>query len=143
MNRYSLYLTALLGLFLLNACDQDYRRAAQGGLSEVLVVMDSTQWDSPVADAIRGTFGREMMTLPRPEHRYDLRFMDLRTNRDLEYAKSFRNTIFVAPVDEESNVGSFIRAIMSEDIKERIADGRNFAFPLRDRWYRDQWTLFL
>lgn len=105
--------------------------------------MDSTQWNSPTAMAIRETFGREMMTLPRPEASYDLRFIDLRTNRDLEFAKSFRNTIFAAPIEEQSNVGSFIRAVMSEDIKERIADGRNFAFPLRDRWYRDQWTLFL
>ncbi len=143
MNRFPVYLIAVLGLFILNSCDQDYRRSAQGGFSEVLVVMDSTQWNSPAADAIRATFGREMMTLPRPEAKYDLRFMDLRTNRDLEYAKSFRNTIIAAPIDEESNVGSFIRAIMSEDIKERIADGRNFAFPLRDRWFRDQWTLFL
>ncbi len=144
MNRLPVYLAALTGLlFFITACDQDYRRSAQGGLSEVLVVMDSTQWDGPVADAIRATFGREMMTLPRPEVKYDLRFMDLRTNRDLDFAKSFRNTIFAAPIDEESNVGAFIRAIMSEDIKQRIADGRNFAFPLRDRWFRDQWTLFL
>ncbi len=136
-------LLVLAGLFLFTACDEDYRRAAQGGFSEVLVVMDSTQWDSPTADAIRATFGREMMTLPRPEAKYDLRFMDLRTNRDLEYAKNFKNTIFAAPIDEDSNVGSFLRAVLSEDIKERIAGGRNFAFPLRDRWYRDQWTLFL
>jgi hypothetical protein len=143
MTRLSFLLIAAVGLFTLNACDEDYRRSAQGGMSEVLVVMDSTQWEGPAAEAIRATFGREMMTLPRPEAKYDLRFIDLRTNRDLEYAKGFRNTIFAAPIDEESNVASFIRAVMSEDIKERIADGRNFAFPLRDRWYRDQWTLFL
>ncbi len=131
------------GLFIWTACDEDYRRSAQGGFSEVLVVMDSTQWSSPTADAIRATFGREMMTLPRPEAKYDLRFMDLRTNRDLEYAKNFKNTIFAAPIDEDSNVGSFLRAVLSEDIKQRIAEGRNFAFPLQNRWYRDQWTLFL
>lgn len=143
LTRYPLFLLILLASFVWTACDGDYRKAAQGGMSEVLVVMDSTQWDSPAAEAIRATFGKEMMTLPRPENRYDLRFMDIRTNRDLEYAKNFRNTIFAAPINEDSNVGSFIRAIMSEDIKERIAEGRNFAFPLRDRWYRDQWTLFL
>ncbi|MDG5766480.1 DUF4837 family protein [Balneolales bacterium ANBcel1] len=135
--------TLAAGLFLWNACEGDYRRSAQGGFSEIIVVMDSTEWDSPTADAIRATFGRERMTLPRPEARYDLRFMDLRTNRDLEYVKNFKNTIFAAPLEEESNVGAFIRAVMSDDIKQRIADGRNFAFPLKDRWYRDQWTLFL
>lgn len=142
-NQILLLIILVAGLFVWTGCDGDYRRSAQGGFSEVLVVMDSTQWDSPTADAIRATFGREMMTLPRPEERYDLRFMDLRTNRDLEFAKSFKNTIFVAPITEESNVGAFIRAVMSEDIQQRIADGRNFAFPLRDRWFQDQWTLFL
>ena len=142
-NRFLNLFGTLFVLFFWTACDGDYRRTAQGSFSEVLVVMDSTHWNSPTAEAIRATFGREMMTLPRPEVRYDLRFMDLRTNRDLEYAKSFKNTIFAAPIDEDSNVGSFIRAVMSEDIRQRIADGRNFAFPLRDRWYRDQWTLFL
>lgn len=136
-------LAALATTIMLTACDGDYRRMAQGGLSEVLVVMDSTQWESETADAIREVFGREMMWLPRPEIRYDLRFVDLRSNRDLEFARSHRNTIFAAPINEQGNVASFIRAVMSEEIKERIADGRNFAFPLRDRWYRDQWTLFL
>ncbi len=135
--------TGLAGLFVWTGCEGDFRRSAQGSLSQVLVVMDSTQWDSPTADAIRETFGKEIMTLPRPEEKYDLRFMDLRTNRDLEYAKNHKNTIFAAPIDEESNVGAFIRAVMSEDIKQRIAEGRNFAFPLEDRWYKNQWTLFL
>ncbi len=142
-NRSFFLIFSVAALFIGTACDGDYRRSAQGGFSEVLVVMDSTQWDSATAEAIRATFSQEVLTLPSPEKKYNLRFMDLRTNRDLEYAKNFKNTIFAAPIDEESNVGSFIRAVMSEDIKQRIADGRNFAFPLKDRWYRDQWTLFL
>ncbi|MEX0681808.1 MAG: DUF4837 family protein [Balneolales bacterium] len=139
-----IYLLLLLtGLFIWNACDGDYRRSAQGSYSEVLVVMDSTQWNSPAADAIRTVFAKDIMTLPRPESKYDLRFVDLRTNRDLEFVKNHKNTIFAASIEEESNVGDFIRAVMSEEIKQRIVEGRNFAFPLKDRWYRDQWTLFL
>ncbi len=143
MSRYTIFILIISGLFVWASCDGDYRRSAQGGFSEVLVVMDSTEWDSPTADAIRETFGREIMTFPRPEPKYDLRFRDLRTNRDLEFAKNFKNTIFAAPIDEQSNVGSFIRAVMSEDIRQRIIEDRNFAFPLKDRWYQDQWTLFL
>ncbi len=142
-NRVTLLFALFAGLFIWASCEGDYRRFAKGGFSEIVVVMDSTQWDSPTADAIRQTFGKEVMTLPRPEEKYDLIFMDLQTNRDLDYIKNFKNTIIAAPIDEDSNVGAFIRSVMSEDIKERIADGRNFAFPLRDRWYRDQWTLFL
>ncbi|MEX0773330.1 MAG: DUF4837 family protein [Balneolales bacterium] len=135
----------LLLLFLggLVACESDFRRPAQGSFSEVLVVMDSTQWNSSTADAIRETFGSEIMTLPRPEERYDLRFMTLRTNNDLEFAKRHKNAIFVAPIDEESNVGSYIRATLSEDVKDRVRREQNFAFPLENRWYSNQWTLIL
>ncbi|MEX0780651.1 MAG: DUF4837 family protein [Balneolales bacterium] len=134
-------LLLLTGSFV--ACDNDFRRPAQGTFSEVLVVMDSTKWNSEVADAIRGTFGSEIMTLPRPEERYDLRFMTLRTNNDLEFAKRHKNAIFVGSINEETNVGSYIRATLSDDIQERVRTEQNFAFPLKDRWYSNQWTLIL
>lgn len=141
--RYPVFFILVFAGFFTMACEGDYRRMAKGSLSEVIVVMDSTRWNGPVGEVVREVFSHEMMTLPRPENRYDLRFMDLRTNRDLDFAKNHRNTIFVGPIDEDSNVGAFIRAVMSDEIQERIRDGRNFAFPLHDRWYRDQWTLFL
>ncbi|MEX2639470.1 MAG: DUF4837 family protein [Balneolales bacterium] len=143
MRNTFLFLWPLLFLAGISACDNDYRRPAQGPFSEVLVVMDSTRWDSSTAEAIRHTFGSEIMTLPRPEERYDLRFMTLRSNNDLEYAKRHKNAIFVATIDEESNVGSYIRSTISDDIAERVRSEQNFAFPLRDRWYKNQWTLIL
>lgn len=143
INFFPFLFLSLFTLFLFSSCEGDYRRAAQGGFSEILVVMDSTKWDTPPAQALRETFGKKRMSLPQPEPRYDLRFLHLGTNRDLEYAKNFKNTIFIAPINEESNVASFIRGILSPDIQNRILEGKNFAFPVKDRWYRDQWTLFL
>lgn len=125
------------------ACDGDYRKNAVGPMSEVLIVMDSTAWDSETADAIRETFGGEFFTLPRPEERFDIRFMSLRTQRDLDRAKSHKSVIFAAPINDNNNVAGFMRSTLSDDILERVRTGQNFSFPLRDRWYRDQWTLFL
>lgn len=145
MKNLLLYIVSgISGLLIISACNGgDYRQSAQGDRSEVLVVMDSTKWESETADALRETFGEYIMTLPRPEERFDLRFTDLVTQRDLDRAKRQRNVIFAAPITEDSNVAGFIRNSLSEDIHERIARGQNFAFPLDDRWYRDQWTLFL
>lgn len=131
-------------IVLISGCEgTDYRQSAQGDRSEVLVVMDSTQWESETAEAIRETFGEYMMTLPRPEQRFDLRFTDINTQRQLDRAQRHRSVIFAAPLDEQSNVGGFIRNSLSDDILQRVERGDNFAFPLEDRWYRDQWTLFL
>lgn len=145
MRTIVLHITAVVsGLLIFSACNGgDYRQSAQGDRSEVLIVMDSTKWNSETASAIRDVFGEYMMTLPRPEERFDLRFTDLRTQRDLDRAKRQRNVIFAAPITEDSNVGSFIRNQLSESIQESIAQGDHFSIPLEDRWYRDQWSMFL
>lgn len=125
------------------ACEGDFRRSAQGPFHEVLVVMDSTKWDSETADAIRSTFGGYIHTLPRPEPRFDLRFMDITTQSDLDEAQRHKNVIFAASLDEDTNVGQFIRSSMSEDILDRIREGVNHSFPLGDRWYQNQWAMIL
>jgi hypothetical protein len=51
--------------------------------------------------------------------------------------------IFVASLDEQSNVATYVNALLSDDVKRRVQEGQNFAFPLRDRWATDQWVLVL
>ena len=141
-----LLLAALAGLFLfglMGGCSGDYRQLSTGGIDEVFVVMDSTAWDSKTADAIRTVFGGGITTLPAPEPRYKVSFRDFRTNKQLEQVKRLRNVIFAAPLDQQGNTADFIRSITSDDIEERILNNESFAFPLRNQWFRDQWTLIL
>lgn len=141
--RYASFLLILSALPFLFSCDTDYKPAARGANSEILVVIDTTQWNSATYVALQETFGNMILTMPRPQPRFDLRFTGIRTNRDFENIKRHKNVIIVATIDEETIVGQLMRGILSEDIKDRIRSGQNFAFPLRDRWYRDQWVLFL
>lgn len=135
----------VLGAFLFTiACDGDYRQRAIGDNANIIVIMDSTFHDSETANALRETFGRTIETLPdRRESMYNLRFHDFRSNEELDQLKKFKNLIFAAPIDQESNTGAFIRAILSEDLESRVRSGESFAFPLTDQWYRDQWSLVL
>ncbi len=130
-------------LFAISACTGDYRPKSVGGIDEVIVVMDSTQWNSETALALNETFGREIVTLPAYENAYRLIFRDFTTNQQLETIKEFKNVIFAAPIDEDSNTGSFIRALLSSDVEQRIRNEESFAFPLTDQWVRDQWALIL
>ncbi|MEX0770784.1 MAG: DUF4837 family protein [Balneolaceae bacterium] len=126
------------------ACEGDYRQRAIGENSDIIVVMDSTWQDSETAFALKETFGRTIETLPnRRESLYNLRFRDFRTNEELEQLRKFNNLIFAAPIDQESNSGAFIRAILSDEVENRVRAGDHFAFPLDDQWYRDQWSLVL
>ncbi len=135
----------LLVLFLFTAisCDGDYRPMSIGGIDEVIVVMDSTMMDSQTALAIEDTFGKYLETLPSPEPTFRLIYRDFKSNSELDDIRRYKNLIFVSPIDDDTNVGSLIRAILSEEVENRVRNGESFAFPLRDRWVRDQWTLLL
>lgn len=135
-------LITLLGIFMIS-CDGDYRSLAEGNTREVTVVMDSTQWDSETAEAIRLVFGQWVQTVPNAEPYYDLNFTQIRSQSHLERIRRQKNIIFAAPIDEESNVGRQIRGFLDENVEQRVREGESFAFPVEDQWYRDQYVLIL
>ena len=130
-------------LVITTACDSDYRPVSIGGIDEVIVVMDSTAWESETAFAIEETFGKYIETIPCCEQTYRLIFRDFRSNSELDDLRRYKNLIFAAPIDEDSNTGNLIRAILSDEVEARVREGESFAFPLSDRWMRDQWVLIL
>lgn len=136
-----LSLTLTLTLIILTAaCSGDYRELADGNTREIVVVMDSTKWDSETAEAIRNSFGEYVLTLPNAEPYYDLTFMNIRSNSQLNRIKRQKNVIFAAPIDEDSNTGRQVRGFLDDQVEERVKQGESFAFPLEDQWYRDQFV---
>lgn len=134
-----------LALFgsILSSCGGDYRREAQGQFGAVIVVMDSTRWESAVADAIRDVYGAKLEYILGYETRFDLTFRDFRTNDQLENIRFNKNIIIASPIDDQTNVGQWIRAMLSDEVEERVRDGSAFAFPLENEWYRNQWAMIL
>ncbi len=143
MNFKLFLIPIMITLFAVSACESDYRPMSFGQVDEVIVVMDSTKWNSETALAIEETFGKAIETLPSYEPMYRLSFRDFRNNEELDQLREYKNLIFAAPIDSDSNVSAFIRAVLSDEIEERVRSGESFAFPLEDRWVRDQWTLIL
>lgn len=124
-------------------CDGDYRKEASGGFGEAVVVMDSSQFESQTAQAIRDTYGQAIKTLPSYEAMFDLRFIDFNNNEQLEQIKRNKNIIIAAPIDDSTNVGEFVRALLDDEVEQRVKEGSSFAFPFEDEWYRNQWTIIL
>lgn len=124
-------------------CEGDYRQQSRGGFGEAVVVMDSTQWESQTAQAIRETFGRNILTLPSSQPFFNLRFRDFNNDSQLEQVKRNRNLIIAAPIDDSTNTGRWIRAMLSDEVEAQVRNGESFAFPLQDRWYQNQWTIIL
>ncbi|MCP9292771.1 DUF4837 family protein [Gracilimonas sediminicola] len=137
----SIIVSAVALLFV--SCDGDYRPLAEGNTREVVVVMDSTKWESQTAEAIRDVFGKWVLTVPNGEPYYDLQFTQIRSQSHLDRLKSKKNVIFAAPIDEDSNTGRQIRGFLDESVEQRVKEGESFAFPVEDQWYRDQYVLIL
>jgi hypothetical protein len=124
-------------------CEGDYRQKARGSFGEVVVLMDSSDFESQTADAIRETYGRWIQTMPGNPPKFDLKFRDFNSNEQLEELKRYKNLLIAAPIDDSTNVGKFVRALLSDEVEENVRNGNSFAFPLDDQWYRDQWSIIL
>lgn len=142
MNKFLLSLS-IIGIALFTACEGDYRPQSIGAVDEVYVVMDSTDWNSKTSLALEETFGKGIETLPSFEPTYDLTYREFNTNDELDDIRNLKNLILAAPIDGEDNVAQLIRALLSDDVEERVRQGESFAFPLEDQWVRDQWVLIL
>lgn len=125
------------------SCDGDYRKEAQGQFGEAVVVMDSTSWDSETARAVRSTYGAKIPYFQGFEPRYDLTFRDFSSNEELEDLKYRKNLIIASPVDAQTNVGAFVRALLGPEVEQSVRNGESYAFPLENRWYRNQWAIIL
>ena len=144
MNLIRLFNTLLVALLIfLISCSGDYRPYAQGNTREFVVVMDSTEWNSETANAIRDTFGKDVFTLPNPESYYNLTFMPIRSRDQLERIRRTKNIIFASPIDSDNNVGRQVRAFLDDGVEQRVREGESFAFPIQDQWFKDQYALIL
>lgn len=122
---------------------KQYRPSARGAFGDVVVVMDSTSLRSPVADAIRSTFGQTIYTIPAAPHFMDLRFTSFSTQNELERIKKSKNIIIAAPIHGEGNTAKFIRALLGENAEQQVEAGHEFSFILQNQWYKNQWLLIL
>lgn len=143
MRSFNYYLFILLLGITAIGCNGDFREMADGNPRDFIVVMDSTQWESATAEAIRETYGKLIFTLPNPEDNYNLMFNTIRSRQQLERLRKSRNIIFASPIDDENNVGRQIRAFLDDGIEQRVREGESFAFPIEDQWYRDQYVMIL
>lgn len=143
MKLFTQFVLLLVSPVLIFSCDGDYRKQARGQFGSAVVVMDSTMWDSQTADAIRSTYGGTIETLLGNESGFDLTFKDFSSNEELEQVKFNKNIIIASPVDAETNVGKLVRALLGDEVEEQVRSGAAYAFPLQDKWYRNQWAIIL
>ncbi len=139
-------LIATLCLLVVAGCsgNADYRPRAVGPEGIVTVVIDSTQWNGVVGDAIRETLGGYIQTLPVPEPAFELKPAALTSQQALEVIKKQKNVVFAAPLEDTSNVVSqFLASRLDESVKALIASGQPATIPRPNLWRKNQMVVYL
>lgn len=135
-------LLAILTVFIAGCEGTNFGLDAIGPDTEILIVVDSTVWAGPVGHSVRGAVAPYLATLPSPERAFELRALTLRSNT-IDRIRSHKNIIFVAPIDDPSPVGDFIRNRLPEGGVEAIRDGGRIVAARPDLWRRNQRVYFI
>lgn len=139
------HLLVLIILFSLG-CDGKKETAlmpkASGNSAEMIVVMDSAQWEGQLGDAVRSTFQAEIGTLPRQEYMFKINRVDPRKMNDV--LKSVRNLIFVMTLDSNTPSSKTLKSYFTKGSIERIRSNDNlFVYTAPDEFARGQSVMYL
>mgnify|MGYP000040443182 FL=1 len=128
----------LVSLVLLGGCEGDYRPRAGGPEGEITVVMDSSLWTGAPGKALRDNVAPWVETLPISERFFQLRHLELASERTFDRVKDLKNVIIAAPLSDSSNEATFLRRRLSADAEEAIRGGQQAVVPKPNLWRRSQ-----
>ncbi len=138
----------LICLAVLAGCKQDNRQddsdlpTSLGKPGEMLVVIDTALWDSPVGKELRLIFRSAIPGLPEPEPYYSMqRVSPFQLNN---FLKIHRNLLFVAAFDDNTPASNRLKGFIAPDARERIeADPSLFYMINKNLNAKDQVVMYL
>lgn len=132
------FLASFLALFLLVGCEGDYRPRAVGKEGEVTVVMDSSLWTGAVGEALRDNITPWIETLPVTERYFQLRHMELSSERIYDRIQSLKNVVIVAPLSDSTNETTFLQRRFTDEVQQAVLNGQTAVVPKPNLWRRSQ-----
>lgn len=149
MSRFSrpvpvLLLVAAVGLAsVLVGCEGDYRPRAIGKEGEVTVVVDSSHWTGPVGETFRETVTPWINTLPQPERTFEIRHLELSSERVYDSIQDLKNVVVIAPLSDSTNEANFLRRRLSQEARQAVMDGQIAVVEKPNLWRRSQRVYFV
>lgn len=112
---------------------------ASGKPGEILVIMDSLQWQGKLGEAIRATLNQDLIGVSRPEKLFTVRYIEPTLfNSVLNKA---RNLIFVATLDSQTKGGQTVRNFLTKNYIQDNPD--KFIISQKDIYASGQDALYL
>ncbi len=112
---------------------------ASGKPGEIILVIDSLQWQGELGDALRETLEADLPGVARPEKLFTVRYIEPTLfNSVLNKA---RNVIFVATLDSKTQGGTTVRNFMTKNYIQEHPD--KFIISQKDIYAAGQDVLYL
>ncbi len=147
MRSKNIFLIAIFGLLVscgeaIKEAEKEFMPPAQGGIGEILLVMDSAQWKGEIGKELKRTFHTLMPGLPQDEPMFKLHYINPRRfNSVLKQAKSI---IFVTLLDDPSRESRILRSYFTQESLQRIRqEEKLFMFTKKDDFAKGQDILHL
>ncbi|MEQ9426439.1 MAG: DUF4837 family protein [Cyclobacteriaceae bacterium] len=130
-------------------CDQavknankEFMQPAQGSIGEIILVMDSAQWNRELGTEIKRTFHSLMPGLPQDETLFRLFYIDpYKLNTTL---KTSKNLIFVTTLDNNSTQNQILKSYFTNESLKRInSEPDLFMITKKDDFAKGQQVLHL
>lgn len=127
-----------LSFVLFAGCEGDFRPRAVGVEGEITVVMDSTHWNGAPGEALRENVTPWVETLPVSERYFQIRHLELSSERTYERIQDLKNVIIAAPLSDSTNETTFLRRRLSDEAEQAIRDGQTASVSKPNLWRRSQ-----
>ncbi len=148
---YRLSFPCLILALFLASCGSDEKgskkntsllQVARGDAAEIILVMDSAQWNGPLGTEIKKTFEVPIPGLNMPEPVFDLKHVAPRSLNGV--LKSAKNMIFVTTLNNNTRAGKIMKSYYTPESLSKIQTDENlFYFTRKDNYARGQEILYL
>ncbi|MEQ9377275.1 MAG: DUF4837 family protein [Imperialibacter sp.] len=117
-------------------------QVARGDAAEIILVMDSAQWNGPLGTEMRRTFELIIPGLNREEPLFDLKQVAPKSLNGV--LKSAKNMIFVTTLNNNTRAGKIMKGYYTAESLSKINEDPNlFYFTRKDNYARGQEILYL
>jgi len=147
--RLPTYVAAVLSILFIISCSPDNKKkrleslpSAKGSASDIVLVMDSTDWHGKVGDAIKATFEEGLFGVSRPVSMFNLIYI---RPKDLNSVlRVQKNLIFCTLLNSNSSANKQLRSFFTKESLELIEKQPElFKYEKEDEFARGQKILHL
>ena len=115
---------------------------ANGLPGEIVMVMDSAEWEGELGNTVRSVFQQSDPGLPRDEPMFDINYIDPRNFQSI--FKTAKNIVFVTVIKSTNPGNRKLKTFFTKESLEKIASNPSiFMFPKEDEFAQNQQILHL